>query len=102
MDIAYFSKLARLELQPEEKEKFSKDLEEILQYIDQLQQSNVEEIIESHEHTNTFRADEKREEHLPEGDQLLALAPDREGKWLKVHPVKSSWGGITQKENFHL
>lgn len=44
MDIEYVAKLARLELSREEKEKFSKQLADILQYVEKLNQLDTKDI----------------------------------------------------------
>lgn len=44
MDIEYVAKLARLELTKEEKEKFSKQLADILQYVEKLNQLDTKNI----------------------------------------------------------
>ncbi|MBI2011126.1 MAG: Asp-tRNA(Asn)/Glu-tRNA(Gln) amidotransferase subunit GatC, partial [Candidatus Colwellbacteria bacterium] len=43
-DIKYFSGLSRVELTPEEEDKFTKDLNEILDYFKELQEINTDNI----------------------------------------------------------
>lgn len=44
IDVAYVAKLANLPLSPKEKEKFEKQLSEILSYIEKLKEINTENI----------------------------------------------------------
>lgn len=44
MDIEYVARLARLELSKEEKEKFGKQLSDILQYIEKLNQLDTKNV----------------------------------------------------------
>lgn len=44
IDVGYVASLARLEIAPERKEKLQKDMEEILAYIEQLEELDVSDI----------------------------------------------------------
>lgn len=61
IDIEFIAQLARIELTPEEKERFAVQLQAILSHIEELQKLNVEGI-EPTAHAfsiyNVFRADE--------------------------------------------
>ena len=75
--VEHIAKLARLELMPGEAEKMTKELAAILQYIDQLNEAdtqNVEPTSQVTGLTNVFREDQvKPSGALP--DALLACSP---------------------------
>lgn len=81
--------LARLQVEPAEEERYVRELQEILSYVEQLQALDVEGI----EPTSTvvagepppLRADEERACDLH--DEALAEAPDREGDYFRVPRV---------------
>lgn len=81
--------LARLQVEPAEEERYVRELQEILSYVEQLQALDVEGI----EPTSTvvagepppLRADEERPCDLHE--EALAEAPDREGDYFRVPRV---------------
>lgn len=81
--------LARLQVEPAEEERYMRELQEILSYVEQLQALDVEGI----EPTSTvvagepppLRADEERPCDLH--DEALAEAPDREGDYFRVPRV---------------
>lgn len=63
-DIHYVARLARLELGPEEEETFGRQIEQIIHYVEQLQQLDVDQV-EPTAHpvplTNVTRPDEVRD-----------------------------------------
>jgi aspartyl-tRNA(Asn)/glutamyl-tRNA(Gln) amidotransferase subunit C len=78
-EVLYVSHLARLELDDESIETFAGQIDEILGYIDKLNQVQTEGIHPTSHAiflTNAFRDDEQGE-HL-ERDRALANAPDKE------------------------
>ena len=88
LDVEYVAKLARLEVTEAEKEKFTAQLNDILLYIDQLNELDTKGVAPmSHAIavTNAFRED-KIEESL--GTQkALANAPDARGEFFRVPKV---------------
>ena len=82
------AELARLNLKPAEREKLAKDLEDILHYVDQLQELKTDGI-EPTSHVlpieNVFRKDEVHPSHVR--DSVLKYAPKREEKFFKVPKV---------------
>jgi aspartyl-tRNA(Asn)/glutamyl-tRNA(Gln) amidotransferase subunit C len=61
MDVPYVAQLARLRLSPEEVEQFQSQLNQVLSYVEQLKQLNVEGIeptAQAVPRTNVFRADD--------------------------------------------
>ncbi|MCI0680481.1 MAG: Asp-tRNA(Asn)/Glu-tRNA(Gln) amidotransferase subunit GatC [Gemmataceae bacterium] len=86
--VRWVAHLARLELTDDEAATFTRDLTAIVDYVNQLQSvntDNVEPLAHAVELTNVFRADEPAES-LPV-DQALANAPRREGDFYAVPAV---------------
>ena len=87
-DVEYVAKLARLEVTEAEKEKFTAQLNDILLYIDKLNEldtQGVAPMTHAIAVTNVFRED-KIEESL--GTQkALANAPDARGEFFRVPKV---------------
>tara|TARA_B100000579_G_C22786740_1_gene832321 strand:- start:591 stop:884 length:294 start_codon:yes stop_codon:yes gene_type:complete len=82
--------LARLSLSENEIKQYSKQLEEILDYINQLGSVDTENIIPTTravEVTNVVRRDEVQ--ISSEQELLINLAPQREGKFYKVPKIMS-------------
>ncbi len=82
------SKLARLELNEEEIEHHSKQLEKILDYIDQLEKINTENVpctTRAIEVVNVLRNDINQK--FEENESILNLAPSREENFFKVPKI---------------
>ena len=65
-DVEYMAGLARLELQAEEKKKFQKDLESILEFVEKLKRLDVEGVeptTAGAEAANVMRADQTHSKH---------------------------------------
>ncbi len=87
MDLVYFFKLARLQLNEAEKVKFSKDLKEIITFVGQLQKVDTTSTGEKKEiMSNVLREDEKKNV-LALSSELLEGAPDRKEGWLRVKAI---------------
>ena len=87
-DVEYIAKLARLKFTEEEKQKFTHQLNDILNYIDQLNKidtSNVEPLSHVVELSNVFREDVAKP-GLSSGD-ALKNAPAKTDKFFKVPKV---------------
>jgi aspartyl-tRNA(Asn)/glutamyl-tRNA(Gln) amidotransferase subunit C len=86
--VEHVARLARLEISPEEKERFTHQLNDILQYVEKLQQLDTEGI-EPTAHViplqNVFRDDKT----CPSFDKedILANAPDREEDFFRVPQI---------------
>ena len=84
-EVEHVAKLARLRLTEEEKEKFGKQLNRILEYVEKLNELNTEKV-ESTSHVvplkNVLREDEVQPS-LPVED-VLSNAPDKKGNYFKV------------------
>ncbi len=84
-EVEHVARLARLELTEEEKERFTRELNSILTYIDKLNELKTDDV-EPTSHVipivNVFREDEVRPSHLRE--KVLANAPEEEETFFKV------------------
>ncbi|MCD8539301.1 MAG: Asp-tRNA(Asn)/Glu-tRNA(Gln) amidotransferase subunit GatC [Leadbetterella sp.] len=91
IDIATIQKvahLARLELSPEEESQLSVDIEQILAWIDQLEEvdtTGVEPVIHMHRNINAYREDVAHNDLIRE--EALLNAPGKEGEYFKVVKV---------------
>ena len=80
--------LARLELTEQEEQELSVDIEQILDWINQLDEvdtSEVEPVIHMHSNVNANRKDEPNNDLTRE--QGLFNAPEKEGEFFKVVKV---------------
>ena len=87
-DVQYLAHLARIELKPEEIQRFAGQLDEILTHAEKLKKAATEQVPPtSHvlSLTNVFRPDEAKSSLTPEAG--LANAPDREGPFFRVPRV---------------
>ena len=87
-EVEYVARLARLKLTEEEKEKYTKQLADILKYINKLNELDTEKV-EPTSHvlrlSNVFREDRVRPSLKQE--EILANAPQVESKHFKVKKV---------------
>ncbi|MBO8137189.1 MAG: Asp-tRNA(Asn)/Glu-tRNA(Gln) amidotransferase subunit GatC [Desulfotomaculum sp.] len=87
-DVEHVALLARLKLNEEEKEMYTRQLNDILKYAQKLQQLDTD-AVEPTAHVlpikNVFREDEVGD-HLP-NDKALANAPEKEGNYIKVPKI---------------
>ena len=87
-DVEHVAKLARLELSNAEKEKFAHQLNEILAYIEKLNEletSSVEPLSHVIELRNVMRDDVMKPSYPRE--EMLKNAPERTEKFFKVPKV---------------
>ncbi len=87
-DVEHVAKLARLELSEEEKVKFSKQLGDILKYVEQMNEvdtSNLEPMSQPIDFSNVMREDVEEYEQTKE--ELMQNAPDVEGDFFKVPKI---------------
>lgn len=94
LDIEHLAKLARIELAPAEKEKFTKDLGNLLDHFKELQSVNTDKIqpmTGGTELNNVFRKDEElfrtKEEKDNERANIIKSFPDEKDEFLKVPQV---------------
>jgi len=87
-EVAYVAHLARLEFSETEKETFTGQLNDILLYMDKLNEvdtAGVEPLSHAISLSNAFREDEARESLSQE--RSLANAPDPRGEFFRVPKV---------------
>lgn len=84
--IDYISDLSRLELEEEEKQRAKKDLTDILNYMDKLNELDTKGMSEmSHpfDNQNCFREDDVT--NRDKREEMLMNAPDCKGDYFKVY-----------------
>jgi aspartyl-tRNA(Asn)/glutamyl-tRNA(Gln) amidotransferase subunit C len=81
--------LARLELDPAERERMVRELQAILSYVEQLQAVDVTGIEPTSQVTEGGPPPLRPDEAHPSGvrDEVLAQAPDRDGDYFRVPQV---------------
>lgn len=87
-DVLKLARLSKLELTADQLERFRLELQEIVAYVDQLRDVNVEGLEPTNQVTglhNATRPDEPREYASPE--ELLKNLPSREGDQIKVNQM---------------
>ena len=85
-DVLKLARLARLTITDEEVEKYRQELSEILKYVEQLQNADVEGLEPTTQVTglkNVMREDEVADYGVTP-DDLLRIAPHTEGRHVKV------------------
>ncbi len=89
-DVRKVSKLARLEISEEDITKYASQIEDILDYIAQLQKIDTNDVpptTRAVEVVNVLREDSI--EICDEREKILDLAPNREGEFYKVPKILS-------------
>ena len=87
-DVEHVAKLARLELTEEEKEKFTRQLGDVLKYVDQMNEvdtSNVEPLSHPIDFVNVMRDDVVKYEQTKEA--LMQNAPEVEDGFFRVPKI---------------
>ena len=87
-DVEHVAKLARLDITEEEKVKFSKQLGDVLKYVEQMNEvdtSNVEPLSHVVDFNNVMREDEIHYDCTKE--QLMMNATDEENGFFKVPKI---------------
>src|SRR5258706_12464705 len=87
-DVEHVAELARLSFTASEKEKFRNQLNQILAYMEKLNEldtTNVEPLSHVIGNSNVFRADRMRPS--PPREEMLKNAPDKTDKFFKVPKV---------------
>ena len=91
-DVRKVAKLCRLEIPDDDIEKYSNQLEGILEYIAQLERidtMNVPPTTRAVEVVNVFREDTIVSSSSDIRDKILDLAPQREGEFFRVPKILS-------------
>ena len=85
------ARLARLELTPEEEEQFTIQLGGILNYVEQMNELDVTNVIPTTraiDVSNVTRQDKLQP--YPERDAILSSAPQQEGEFFKVPKIMNA------------
>lgn len=94
--LKHLAELARIDLKPQEEKKLLKDLQEILNYFEQLKELDTENIgtladINQEVPKNIFRDDQvdldRRQKEIEEVGRILGSFPDTKERFLKTPPV---------------
>jgi aspartyl-tRNA(Asn)/glutamyl-tRNA(Gln) amidotransferase subunit C len=87
-EVEHIAVLARLRLSPEEKSRLTKELDDILEYMDKLNRLDTSQI---QPFTHALRAESALRDDAvtsrPNPEALLANAPDRDGTFFKVPKI---------------
>ena len=90
-EIEHIAKLARLGLSEKEKDKYSKELSGILDYMKKLNEidvKNVEPAVEASALENIFRENDNPHEINPDRiKKMIGQSPEREGNFIKTKPI---------------
>ncbi len=87
-DVEHVAKLARLELTEDEKELYTKQLGDVLKYVDQMNEvdtSSVKPMTQVIDFVNVMRDDKVVYEYTKE--ELMANAPEAEDGFFKVPKI---------------
>lgn len=87
-DIEKLSKLARIELSEEEKEKYRNEITQVLDYVEQLNEVNTEGVVPVAHVTGAFQ--ELREDVVQAtagSEELISLAPESQDNQVKTKKV---------------
>lgn len=87
-DVEHVAKLARLELTEDEKEKFTKQLGDVLKYVEQMNEVDTTGVVpmaHAFDIVNVMREDEVVYEQTKE--ELMKNAPDEENGFFKVPKI---------------
>jgi len=93
-DVEHIAKLARIELNEQEKKKYQEQLGKVLDYFDKLKQVKTDGIETADGGTrgleNVWREDESRTQdsiNKTQGKSLIDMAPDKKDGQIKVRSV---------------
>ena len=87
-DVEHVAKLARLELTEDEKEKFTRQLGDVLKYVEQMNEvdtTDVKPMAHAFDMVNVMREDEVVYEQTKK--ELMKNAPDEEEGFFKVPKI---------------
>ena len=88
IDIEKLEKLAAIELTEEERVRFQKELQTILDYFSQIDEVDTEGVeVTYHEHLGFQRMREDEPERGLDKEDALKNAPEREGDYFKIPPI---------------
>ena len=90
-DVQHIARLARIELTPEEGQKFEKELSTILEFVEKLNEVNTENADPMTGGTtleNVMRPDEQIDKNIDgKSAALLEAVPNKKKQWVRVGAV---------------
>ncbi|MGE4554566.1 MAG: Asp-tRNA(Asn)/Glu-tRNA(Gln) amidotransferase subunit GatC [Candidatus Paceibacterota bacterium] len=89
-EVDYLLKLSRLEIEPEEKEKITSQLEDILNFVKKLQEidtENVEPVAGGTDLVNVLRQDQEKPRDLEVINQLKEMGREISDDYFKIPPI---------------
>ena len=89
-NIHHLATLARIDLTEKEEERIGEDLERVLSYVEKLKKAETggdDELTYVGNNSNVFREDEEGSEIEGREKELIAVAPDHDGTFVKVKSV---------------
>ena len=89
-DVEHVARLARLALSEEEQERYTAQLESILEYIDKLNQRDTAQVPPTTHVlplSNVWREDRAEPRRLGAPEDILKNAPEAEGPYFKVKKI---------------
>lgn len=90
-EVSHLAVLARVGVEEKETKKLQKDLEEILEYVGELQKANTKNTkpISHITGLENQEREDKEKEHLSSPEILREQAPQKKGRWVRVEKVIS-------------
>lgn len=86
--VEHIAKLARIKISEKEKELYASQLTSILDYIEELNKVNTQDVEPTHHVLAMINASRKDEAlPSPKKEKILAQAPERKGDFWKVRKV---------------
>ena len=89
VDIAALAKLARLEVSEEERLRLSKEIPEILSFVEAIQKADISGVSAGHGLHNVMREDTNPHESGIYTDRLIDAAPEKKNNKIVVKQVIS-------------
>lgn len=91
MDVTKLAALARIKLTEKEEKELAKEFDAILAYVDQIKSVAIDKEIpygsEATDLMNVMREDDESNPTRKNTQKLLALAPERQGDYIKVKKI---------------
>lgn len=89
-EVRHIAELARIELTPEESERFAREISDVLVYVEQLQEvdtSQVEPVSQITGRKNVLRNDEAIDSPQETKDIMAQNYPDKQDGYIKVKQI---------------
>lgn len=86
-DIEKLGELAKIDIKPEEAERFKRDFDSILGYINQIESVDVSDVNPVFTQKNITRTDDGEEMSGSHTDRLMQQAPETQDGFIKVKKI---------------